>query len=152
MKTKIFLLWAIVAFAFTVTSCKDDTVKPEPPLQDGNHSIVETWIFTCEINPISIILDIDLENRVYVSTNPKIYSFLVDKEYPNYYYHYHFDDGEQFIIEGNKMYFYSIGDYFHKKWGFDIIKLSNDTMKLRRFGLVCTANHVDIDDYLLIKK
>jgi hypothetical protein len=30
MKTKIFLLWAILVFAFTVSSCENDTVKPEP--------------------------------------------------------------------------------------------------------------------------
>ena len=36
MKTKIFLLWAVLIFAFTVTSCKDDSNEPKQPIEvDG---------------------------------------------------------------------------------------------------------------------
>ena len=50
-KTKNFLLWVFVLFAFTVTSCKDDGNKPPSPKIDPDEMIElitdTTWFDTC---------------------------------------------------------------------------------------------------------
>ena len=43
MKTKIFLLWAILIFAFTVTSCKNDGNEPELVMKTLADSLIGEW-------------------------------------------------------------------------------------------------------------
>jgi len=43
MKNKFFLLWVFIVFAFTVTSCKNDTVKPEQVMKTLADTLIGNW-------------------------------------------------------------------------------------------------------------
>ena len=144
MKTKILIIIALLCL-IGFSSCDDGEHTDDPPKPTTNY--LETWSFACDINPVTIILSIDSNNMVYVTTNPNNLLFKVDADVENYYYGYFLDSGDRFIISDDVMYTYPLNLKY-----FDIVKLSNDTMKLTLSDdIAYTCDFVPITEYTFIK-
>ena len=134
MKTKLLLLASLICLFGFNTACNDSNIntKNENNLQEGENSLVGTWICVPELHPyITITLSIDSENIVYVNTNPKELYYIYDTNV-SMPYTYFFCDNVKFKIKENNMYLYNDAtDSFLTSHTFEITKISNDTMELK---------------------
>ena len=150
MKKKILIIASLICLFGFNTACNDNNIntKDENNLLQEETSLVEIWKCTPELHPnFTITLAVDSENNVYVTTNPKDGNDVNMIIAP---WMYMFADNTNFIIVENKMHHYYDKDNYDELSGFEIIKLSKNTMQLKYFGAILAYDKI-VTEYLFTK-
>jgi hypothetical protein len=120
MKTKIFLLWALALFAFTVSSCKNDGNEPEPRI----NPLVGTWYEVNSTDSIGVKV---------IFTDTHVTAFGYRTSYPNTIVY----DNPYIFVSDDEIKMYGIANinssFFENDEHTTKFAFNNDTLIIKHF-------------------